>query len=195
MKQDLEGQAAAFNVPQWWEGKFMSPTEMAEENTKNATKPKAAPLYNPYEGRSCARQLSESVEDFLRRLPPQTTPLSTQIPWIFIANPYRKTRRQAEDREQQDTRGEAPLDEESDWAQFVIYGNIYLEELMITRHDIEKKMAGQAPSSITKAINDQKSLIVKKLFEIAGELHCASGKASYGPHYSELAASSWLNSG
>lgn len=34
------------------------------------------------------RQLSESIPDFLTRLPPRTTPQSQIGPWIFIANPY-----------------------------------------------------------------------------------------------------------
>lgn len=47
------------------------------------------PLYNPYQGNPAGRQLSESLPDFLARLPPLTTSISSLgSPWIWIANPY-----------------------------------------------------------------------------------------------------------
>lgn len=46
-------------------------------------------LHNAYEGRPDARQLSESVDEFLARLPPATTDcVPGSSDWIFIWNPY-----------------------------------------------------------------------------------------------------------
>ncbi|KAJ4170860.1 hypothetical protein NW754_007004 [Fusarium falciforme] len=45
-------------------------------------------LHNPYAGVPYAWQLTETVDEFLVRLPPKTTELSEETPWIFICNPY-----------------------------------------------------------------------------------------------------------
>lgn len=45
-------------------------------------------LYNKYEGEPGARQLSESIDVFLARLPPATTDWRPGLDWIWIANPY-----------------------------------------------------------------------------------------------------------
>jgi hypothetical protein len=174
VKQDFEHRASSFSISEWLENKIKSPTEMAESNRKGAISAKAVTLYNPYEGQFCGRQLGESVEDFLQRLPPQITTVSDLIPWIFIANPFQKAPKLEKD--QQAIKGEGPLDEDSDWAQFVILGNNLLEELTRVRHDIEQKKAGQAKISITKAVNVQRDVMVKKLLDTAIELHCTTGK-------------------
>jgi hypothetical protein len=45
-------------------------------------------LHNPYEGQPGARQLSESIEHFLSRLPPSTTDRRPGLDWVRISNPY-----------------------------------------------------------------------------------------------------------
>lgn len=155
-----------------------SPTAMAEANLKVAVTKKAATLYNPYEGQFCGRQLNETVEEFLQRLPPQTTTASDLIPWIYIANPYRKA---ANAEDGQEIKGEGPPDEESDWAQFVVLGGNMLEELTGIRHDIEKEKPGKAKATITKAYNPHKDLVVQKLLDTAAGLHCTSGKVIVPP--------------
>lgn len=65
-----------------------SPNIKAESTTSNSPMP-ATQLHNPYEGKvSCAKQLNETVETFLSRLPPSSTDISPQNPWIFVANPF-----------------------------------------------------------------------------------------------------------
>jgi hypothetical protein len=48
-------------------------------------------LYNPQEGQPGAWQLSETIEDFLARLPPATTDWRPRMDWIWVANPYRSS--------------------------------------------------------------------------------------------------------
>jgi hypothetical protein len=43
---------------------------------------------NAYEGIASARQLVETVGEFLARLPPATSMVSRSLPWIHIANPF-----------------------------------------------------------------------------------------------------------
>lgn len=56
--------------------------------------------HNAYEGVASARQLDETVGQFLARLPPATTRVTLNCPWIYIWNPLvpsdRKTLGQAD---------------------------------------------------------------------------------------------------
>lgn len=49
---------------------------------------KAPKLHNPYEGQVSAKQLNETMSEFLARLPPATTDVTLNIPWIYVANPF-----------------------------------------------------------------------------------------------------------
>ena len=57
------------------------------------------PLHNICEGRPGARELSESVDDFLARLPPATTRQTLFLDWIWISNPHIPVRTRSEDRD------------------------------------------------------------------------------------------------
>ncbi|KAG8162633.1 hypothetical protein KVR01_007111 [Diaporthe batatas] len=63
-----------------------SPTPSSAAMTPAAAKPPK--LHNPYEGQVCAKQLGETMSDFLARLPPATTDVTLSIPWIYVANPF-----------------------------------------------------------------------------------------------------------
>lgn len=45
------------------------------------------PIHNGYEGVASARQLDETVGQFLARLPPATTRVTLNCPWIYTWNP------------------------------------------------------------------------------------------------------------
>ncbi|PQK10674.1 hypothetical protein BB8028_0002g09930 [Beauveria bassiana] len=47
-----------------------------------------AALHNPYAGVPFAWQLTETVDNFLARLPPAMTAQMPETPWIYICNPY-----------------------------------------------------------------------------------------------------------
>lgn len=79
-KQEFEDRANAFSVAQWWKCRVPTLMEIAEVNIKTETTP-SIKLYNPYEGRRDAWQLSETVDEFLKRLRPATTRSSHDIPW------------------------------------------------------------------------------------------------------------------
>jgi Domain of unknown function (DUF1917) len=176
MKQEYEARALSFDPAEYVKHKIPSLTEIANANLKDTKAPRAPTLYNPYEGAFSGRQLGETVDEFLARLPPATTSITDIIRWIYIANPYRKApRRDEHDGKESD---EAPPDEESDWAQFVVLGGNLLEELTAIRHTIEKQKVGKTKAAITRAVNPEKDKIVKKLLDTAVELHCTSGKVS-----------------
>jgi len=177
VKQEYEAQALAFDPAEYLKLQTHSLTELANKNLKNAKVVQAATLYNPYEGNFSARQLGESIDEFLERLPPATTSVSDTTPWIYIANPYRKARKR--DEHDQKESEEAPPDEESDWAQFVVLGGNLLEELTTIRHTIEKQNPGKPKATITRAVNPEKDKIVRKLLDTAVKLHCTTGKVGF----------------
>ena len=115
-------------------------------------------LYNPYEGSKEGRQLAESVDDFLQRLPPLTTPLAT-TPWIFVANPYASHR---------------PTD--GDLAGFRQGAGGLLENFSETKNDIETSMAGKAKSSITRKLTPLRKKLEEALMGLAKEKHYTTGK-------------------
>jgi hypothetical protein len=81
MKQEFEHKANAFVAAEWWEHRIPTLMEIAEVNIKTAAPKQAVKLYNPYEGRRDSWQLSETVKEFLARLPPATTRTSYDLPW------------------------------------------------------------------------------------------------------------------
>ncbi|KAK7738620.1 hypothetical protein SLS62_011354, partial [Diatrype stigma] len=73
----------------------MDPMDVDTPSTSTAT----TDLHNPYAGKPLtlpdfpprpqfAWQLTETVDDFLARLPPSRTPQTAQTPWIYICNPH-----------------------------------------------------------------------------------------------------------
>jgi hypothetical protein len=155
--------------------------EIANEKPTIVMPFKEATLYNPYEGQICARQLVESVDEFLNRLPPATTPAYKIGPWIFIVNPYR-TAPKAFVYEQEKMPCEGPQEEESDLPRFVVLGGEHLEELVKLRHEEEKKDSGRTKAAITKSLSSQRDGIVTRLLNTAVDLHITSGKVSIFIH-------------
>lgn len=120
-------------------------TEIADINLAETMameeKTKTVKLHNPYEGRTAGRQLSETVEQFLRRLPPATTQVSHETPWIFIANPFAP--RDDINPELDEAEVDHTPDDGTNWAQFTVLGRNLLEELRDDAACLAKKLAGE----------------------------------------------------
>ncbi|AEO67752.1 1aa27437-0e3f-49f3-828c-21c5fee6622b [Thermothielavioides terrestris] len=84
----LEDRVANFDVVSWWDRHRPMASYIQQTARNLSAGPAPGCLYNKYEGEPGARQLSESVDDFLARLPPATTDWRPGLDWIFIANPY-----------------------------------------------------------------------------------------------------------
>ncbi|KAI9643217.1 hypothetical protein NHQ30_007833 [Ciborinia camelliae] len=171
-KESFDDRAADFDDTAYWKERQPSLTEKADANVAQslASPPPKVTLYNPYAGQVCAWQLDESVESFLQRLPPRITPQSQSIPWIFIANPFRKAPKGIAVNE------EAPPAEDSNWARCVSEGNRLLQELTTLGNTIEKQNAGKSSIVITRLVNKEKEIIVQKILDTAIECRCTSGK-------------------
>lgn len=81
----LRQRVTAFDVDDWISQRG---TDISRGQKPNSLKETLSRLHNPYAGISYAWQLTETVDDFLKRLPPQTTYSSEELPWIYICNPY-----------------------------------------------------------------------------------------------------------
>ncbi|RFU29112.1 hypothetical protein B7463_g7220, partial [Scytalidium lignicola] len=178
-KRGLELRASSFDVLGWWKTKNPSLTEIANVNISVKLEKGAAPMYNIYEGLSCGRQLTETVDEFLQRLPPASSQQSISLPWIFISNPYiPRYGKQLLPSQMPSSEviTEAPPEPESDVKRFREIGQELLEELSGLRKKIEKQKAGQSISTITRAVNIQKTHIVDRILGAAQETHVRSGK-------------------
>ncbi|TGO20274.1 hypothetical protein BPAE_0316g00050 [Botrytis paeoniae] len=155
IKASFEDRAADFDAIVYWKSYQPTLTEKADANVAQAlANPESkATLYNPYAGQACAWQLDESIDDFLRRLPPRTTEVTPSTPWIFVTNPFRKAPKGIA------VNDEAPPGEHSDWARCVTEGNRLLDELITIRNAIEKENSKKSTVAIDRMINKEKEII------------------------------------
>ena len=130
--------AASFDPASYWKKKHdLQLSVIAYKKTlESSTAPAASkPVYNLYNYCSFARQLSETIPQFLSRLPPRSTPLAEIGPWIFISNPYHQYRPTSED-----------------LGGFTQLGRQILGCYRAAKAGIEASMAGKAKGTITKKL-------------------------------------------
>ncbi|PHH54452.1 UPF0696 protein C11orf68 -like protein [Ceratocystis fimbriata CBS 114723] len=87
----LEGRVKGFDAAKWWQdpilprGAFIK-TQPTGDPSKG-TVAKNSDFVNPFEGVSYAWQTHETIDAFLKRLPPSTTQVSPLVPWLYVCNP------------------------------------------------------------------------------------------------------------
>lgn len=134
-------------------------------------------LSDRFQGKWCGRQLSETVDEFLQRLPPASSEQSGELPWIWIANPFipyhpRDPTKEPEDEE------EGP-----DMNSMYIEGLNRLEELEGAIFQIRQRGAGQPAAVIAREISKERDKTVMEIQKMAIRLRCTSGKVShFEPH-------------
>jgi len=159
LRSHLEDLSSSFDPATYWPTHHLRLSTIAATNIAKAAMPSSnKALYNPYEGSISARQLAESVPDFLSRLLPLSTPISTS-PWIYIANPYSSHRPTS-----------------SDWAAFMTAGQYLLSEFSKDKSRIESSMVGRPQFRITKAITPLRKVVEKGILTLAKEKGCTAGK-------------------
>lgn len=90
LRAELERRVAEYDPSSYWRTAHLSLPAIAAayrrtHTTSAVTPPK--PLYNRHEGDPSGRQLSETIPEFLARLPPSTTLMSDMGPWLWVADP------------------------------------------------------------------------------------------------------------
>ncbi|KAI9707188.1 MAG: hypothetical protein M1836_000148 [Candelina mexicana] len=163
LRLHLEIETSNFSPSTYWSTQHLSLSSIAASNLALAARQAAqkanVKLYNPYEGQLSARQLTESVPEFLTRLPPLSSQLSEVGPWIWVANPH-STRR--------------PLGE--NLGELKTAGEKLLEDFMGEKRRIERDMKGKAKATITRKLNPLVKELQDRIFEVAKEKGCTSGK-------------------
>ncbi|EPE34375.1 eIF4e-like protein [Glarea lozoyensis ATCC 20868] len=140
--------------------------QLAQSNILTQKSRASTTLHNPYESKSYGRQLSETVPEFLARLPPRTSRAPDErFPWIIIANPYQKRNGGSSSEEAED--------EDAQWSDFQQRGTSLLRELKTRKNEIEKVKRGVAKS---REVNAEVQRVVREILEVAGETGCVSGK-------------------
>ncbi|KAH0835212.1 hypothetical protein AYO21_09432 [Fonsecaea monophora] len=153
-----------------------------------------APPRNFYEGIPSAKQLSESVSDFLARLPPSTTTssLAGRQPWIWIANPYPDpvpSRRSAGESRSTSTSTSTSTDPEfssGDVATFRQLGTRLLERYLSRKHETELQNPGKVPGSITRMLRPDRLQLESDIRELAKAHRVTAGKWMLFPRDDEV---------
>jgi len=118
-------------------------------------------LFNRLEGETSARQLHETIAEFLIRLPPRS---SFDIgPWIWIENPHLKGKEKARESIGNSRR----LTER---------GQALLEEYDSQRAVIESGMTGKAQSAVTRKLTPLRKKLKEELIQVAVGERRLSGK-------------------
>ena len=113
----------------------MARCAIREEDKMDISVTESRKAFNIYEDYTSGRQLSETVETFMKRLPPLTTSMIEYGPWIYIANPYSPRSQPREDQ-----------------ATFVRKGHELLEEFTALKAGIEASMPGKAQTVIGRKV-------------------------------------------
>jgi hypothetical protein len=122
---------------------------------------KKAASRHPYDGKPYCHQVTETIGDFLHRLPPSTTSESQlRSPWIFVAN--RKADRDFDS-----------VDESS----LRMKGSDLLEEFeeLLSRLQAEHTK-GQSRAGLTRKINAERRKLETELLKVARDTGVISGK-------------------
>ncbi|EQB51365.1 hypothetical protein CGLO_09098 [Colletotrichum gloeosporioides Cg-14] len=170
--EGLEARVNSFNVAQWWEE-----TRAVQLNRRAKAEPTdSTKLHNPYVGVPYAWQLTETVSDFLNRLPPETTEGTAEVPWIFICNPFipRKNRFLAQNQFSKGNEDEAPEEDGSQLNTLVEGGT---ERLRILRSFVDgiHRTKKSATAKLLE-INHEKKQAVKDVLSLAHACKVRSGK-------------------
>ena len=154
--------------------KDKQPQNEARANTpmELESEPAANEPYNPWEGDTMARQLGETLDAFLSRLPPSTTAVATG-PWIWIANPFSTQR---------------PM--QFDVAGFKTSGNELLEEYTNRKARLEAENPGKPPGSITSMLKADREWLEKSIVDLAKSKGMTNGKWMLFP-YSNNVDKAW----
>ena len=127
---------------------------------------------NYYEGRASAKQLSESISDFLGRLKPSTTtPSAIGDHWIWIYNSH-----------PQDPRPRQP----EDVATFRQVGSRLLEKYLSRTADVEADNPNKPLGTITRLLRNDRLALESDLRDLAKDKGVTNGKWMLFPRESEV---------
>src|SRR5579871_6386664 len=127
------------------------------ETIASQSKPKTD-LYNPWEGREESRQLSETVSEFTKRLPPLT---STHVgPWIWIANPHQEDRLEPELRN----------------VTFIQLASRELKQFLVKKENLTATHPGMGQGAVARTLKPHRDQLKEDILRLAKENGIVCGK-------------------
>ncbi|RFU73543.1 hypothetical protein TARUN_8705 [Trichoderma arundinaceum] len=166
---------AEFDVDDWAQQQRVHPGR--PQRQRDSTE-EASHLHNAYAGISYAWQLTETIDNFLSRLPPSTTDQTPEVPWIFICNPYipRVHRLESQSQFSKGNEDEAP-EEEGSKTGIVAQGG--LERLQLVSKFIEGiQRMGKSKSFVEKEIRKEQKQAIDDILNLAYLAKVRTGKLS-----------------
>lgn len=128
---------------------------------KRVREPSPEPvLCNPGQGSPDSWQLGESVDDFVRRVPPLTT---ADCAWIWAHNPRRDPHEGSTSHNVNEFRSR---------------GKDLLDQSLQSRQQIQKKGAHGPQAAMTKALNGESKALQQRITDLAVKCDILSGKVS-----------------
>ncbi|KAM0285487.1 hypothetical protein ACHAQH_001437 [Verticillium albo-atrum] len=171
---ELQSRVDDFDVQQWHQTHHAQ-THLrpmpARKNLQTVSK-----LHNPYAGIPYAWQLTETIDDFLSRLPPATTEASEEVPWIFVCNPYipRKARAEAQNQRIRGNEDEAPEEEGTQLGTAVEGGTERLH--ILTNFLMGLERTNKAKGVKTREANKERKAAVEDILKLAHACRVRAGK-------------------
>jgi hypothetical protein len=158
---ELKNQADSFDHSdfiQLWGFQSRSINAVSSVAKKKAKQATTTPeLKNPYEGDIAARQLNESVDEFLKRMPVLKHPFVG--PWLWIANFHAKGQSFDENRNETD---------------FIKKGQTLLRSYDEKR--LQMEIEGLTPITITRRLGPSRQQLKKDILETATNCGLVCGK-------------------
>ncbi|KAL5398020.1 hypothetical protein PMIN04_003173 [Paraphaeosphaeria minitans] len=127
-------------------------------------------LSNPGEGQSGCWQLGETVEDFVKRLPPVSTS-AYDYEWIWVHNPYPQVQ------------GKSKV---ADINSFTVRGRELLARSLQTRKGIESDAQKKGKGLVSRRLNEESRLLQQRITGLATETNVVFGKWMLFPSVEDL---------
>ena len=160
-RRDLaERSSAHYNLASYWSTHDSLPSALVLKLSNHQMfQNTSESRFNMYEGYATGRQLSETVPEFLSRLPPLQTKLADSGPWIYISNPSHRHTFTGED-----IRG---LKEG---------GAELLRAFSKTKADTEARLATKAKAAVSRNVNIARKQLESDILTLARKKGVVSGK-------------------
>ncbi|KAJ0115880.1 hypothetical protein J7T55_004049 [Diaporthe amygdali] len=169
----LESRAQEFDVQAYWrhseQTSTVHPGYKKESSSSSSSPAKAPALHNPYEGQVSAKQLNETIAAFLARLPPATTDVTPEIPWIYVANPFIP-------REGGAGTEEAPAESGAQLHTFIEGGGERLGLFGDFLRTVQEKKGGRASTAMSRQITTEREGCVNDVLMLARLMKVRTGK-------------------
>ncbi|KAK3180413.1 hypothetical protein K4F52_008264 [Lecanicillium sp. MT-2017a] len=169
----LDQRVRAFDVEDWAAQQGTKPSWPQQRPKLNEM---ASHLHNPYAGVPYAWQLTETLDDFLARLPAATTDQTPDVPWIFICNPFvpRVPKNKGAAQTCKGNENEGP-EEEGSRLSVVIDGGVERLELLNTFTN-QIASFGKPASVVEREVNKERAQASKDILQLAHAAKVRAGK-------------------